>query len=48
MRRDSAGSVRSNFLWEGENLLAELRSVGDTVLAEYSYYPGVNMNCAPV
>ncbi len=42
VRRDSVGAVKSNFLWQGDNLLAELGSAGTTRLGEYSYYPGLD------
>ena len=45
VRRDSASGTngfktQSYFLWDGDNLLAELDSTGATRIAEYSYYPG--------
>jgi RHS repeat-associated protein len=42
VRRDSAGSTVSNFLWDGDNLLAELGPGGDSTRSEYSYYPGLD------
>ncbi len=42
IRRDSAGAVRSNFLWQGSNLLAELGPAGTSRLGEYSYYAGLD------
>ncbi len=43
VRKDSAGVVRRYFLWEGGNLLAELKGANaDTLIAEYSYYPGLD------
>jgi len=40
VRRDSAGVVKSRFLWDGDNLVAELAANGTATVAEYSYYPG--------
>lgn len=43
VRKDSAGVVRRWYLWEGSNLLAELKGANaDTIIAEYSYYPGLD------
>ncbi len=36
------GAVQSHFLWDGDNLLAELNSAGTAAVAEYSYYPGLD------
>ena len=41
VRKSKAGSVRY-FLWDRDNLLAELDSVGPALIAEYSYYPGLD------
>ncbi len=44
VRRDSATagafSTQSYFLWDGDNLVAELNATGAAAVAEYSYYPG--------
>ena len=40
--RKTVGGTPSYFLWDGENLLAELGSAGTTTTAEYSYYPGLD------
>jgi RHS repeat-associated protein len=45
VRRDSASytaafQVQSYFLWDGDNLVAELNATGSWPIAEYSYYPG--------
>ena len=37
LRRDSAGVVQRHFLWDGDNLLAELDAGGTARVAEYSY-----------
>jgi YD repeat-containing protein len=37
VRRDTNGYVESNFLWEGENLFAELSAAGARVV-QFSYY----------
>jgi RHS repeat-associated protein len=37
VRRTVNGAVASNFLWEGDNLQAELNAAGTTRLGEYSY-----------
>jgi len=42
VRKDLNGSPQSYYLWDGNNLLAELDGVGTTKRAEYSYYPGVD------
>jgi RHS repeat-associated protein len=41
VRIDVNGSLRSYFLWDGQNLFAELDALGRKV-AEYSYYPGLD------
>jgi len=41
-RRDSAGVANRYFLWDGDNLFAELGSAATTKVAEYSYYPGLD------
>ncbi|MEX2157308.1 MAG: peptidoglycan DD-metalloendopeptidase family protein [Gemmatimonadales bacterium] len=40
--RKSTGGTMRHFLWEGDNLLAELDGAGTAKLAEYSYYPGLD------
>jgi RHS repeat-associated protein len=42
VRRDVNGSVQAHFLWQGENLLAELTAGATGKVAEYSYYPGLD------
>jgi len=42
VRKDLNGSPESYFLWDGFNLLAELTSTGTGLVAEYSYYPGLD------
>ncbi len=42
VRRDSAGVANRYFLWDGDNLFAELGAAGTTKIAEYSYYPGLD------
>jgi RHS repeat-associated protein len=41
VRYDSAGAVKRHFLWDGENLFAELDGSG-AKLTEFSYYPGLD------
>lgn len=36
------GSSSSYFLWDGDNLLAELNGSASAINAEYSYYPGLD------
>jgi RHS repeat-associated protein len=36
------GTSSSYFLWEGDNLVAELNGTANAVKAEYSYYPGLD------
>jgi RHS repeat-associated protein len=40
--KKTSGGTPSYFLWDRENLLAELGSAGTTTTAEYSYYPGLD------
>ena len=40
VRKDLNGSVQAYFLWQGDNLLAELNGTATGKVAEYSYYPG--------
>jgi len=40
-RKDVGGVTRRYYLWNGDELYAELDSVGNTV-AEYSWYPGLD------
>lgn len=42
VRRDVNGSPSSYFLWDGDNLLAELSANAQGVVAQYSYYPGLD------
>lgn len=42
VRKTSGGSPAAYLLWDGSNLLAELTSTGTGVVAEYSYYPGMD------
>jgi RHS repeat-associated protein len=42
VRRDVAGSAQGHYLWDGDNLLAELNAAGTTKLLEYAYYPGLD------
>ena len=42
VRKDLNGSPQSYFLWDGFNLLAEVTSAGTGVVAQYSYYPGLD------
>jgi len=41
VRRDVNGSPASYFVWDGDNLLAELDG-GQYLVAQYSYYPGLD------
>jgi hypothetical protein len=41
VRRD-APTYQRYFLWEGDNLLAELTGTASAVLGEYGYYPGLD------
>ena len=43
VRKDSSGTTKSYFLWQGDNLLAEIAAGGTSTIAEYSYYPGVDL-----
>jgi RHS repeat-associated protein len=36
------GTSSSYFLWDGDNLLAELNGTATAIKAEYSYYPGLD------
>src|SRR5207249_562581 len=38
VRKDVNGAPQSHFLWDGDNLLAELNGTGTAEVAEYSYY----------
>ncbi len=38
VRRDSAGVAQRHYLWDGDNLLAELNGTATGMMAEYSYY----------
>src|SRR5439155_15394640 len=40
--KKTTGGVARHFLWEGDNLLAELDGAGTGKIAEYSYYPGLD------
>jgi len=42
VRKDLNGSIQSYFLWQGDNLLAELNNNATVNVAEYSYYPGLD------
>jgi RHS repeat-associated protein len=42
VRRDVGGSAQGHYLWDGDNLLAELDGAGTTKLFEYAYYPGLD------
>ena len=42
VRKDLNGSRQAYFLWQGDNLLAELDSTATGKVAEYSYYPGLD------
>lgn len=38
VRKDSSTTTKSNFLWDGDNLLVEVNAAGTGSVAEYSYY----------
>ena len=38
VRKDVNGAPQSHFVWDGDNLLAELTSTGTGLVAEYSYF----------
>lgn len=38
VRKDSSSTPKSNFLWDGDNLLAEVNAAGTGSIGEYSYY----------
>jgi len=40
--KKTTGGVARHFLWERDNLLAELDGAGTGKIAEYSYYPGLD------
>lgn len=42
VRKDSSGTTKSYFLWQGDQLLAEIAAGGTSEIAEYSYYPGLD------
>jgi RHS repeat-associated protein len=42
VRRDSGGAAAGYFLWDEDNLLAELGPSANSKIAEYSYYPGLD------
>jgi RHS repeat-associated protein len=42
VRRDVNGAPASYFLWDGDNLLAELGSDAWSEVGQYSYYPGLD------
>jgi RHS repeat-associated protein len=42
VRKDLNGARQAYFLWQGDNLLAELDSTATGKVAEYSYYPGLD------
>jgi len=44
VRRDLNGAAQAYFLWQGDNLLAELNGTATATakVAEYSYYPGLD------
>jgi RHS repeat-associated protein len=42
VRKDLNGAAQAYFLWQGDNLLAELNSTATGKVAEYSYYPGLD------
>lgn len=42
VRKDVNGAAQRYFLWNGNDLLAELNSAATGAIAEYSYYPGVD------
>jgi RHS repeat-associated protein len=44
VRRDSSGAVVSLFLWQGDQLLAELSGNGGELRAQYSYYGMDNLH----
>ena len=42
LRKDVNGAAQAYFLWQGDNLLAELTGAATGKVAEYSYYPGLD------
>ena len=42
VRKDVNGATQAYFLWQGDNLLAELTGSATGKVAEYSYYPGLD------
>jgi RHS repeat-associated protein len=42
VRKDVNGAVQTWFLWQGDNLLAELTAGATGKVAEYSYFPGLD------
>ncbi len=42
VRKDVNAVPQSYFLWQGDNLLAELNATATGKVAEYSYYPGLD------
>jgi RHS repeat-associated protein len=42
VRKDVNGAAQAYFLWQGDNLLAELTGTATGKVAEYSYYPGLD------
>ncbi len=42
VRKDVNTVVQAYFLWQGDNLLAELNAGATAKIAEYSYYPGLD------
>ncbi|MGH7613079.1 MAG: RHS repeat domain-containing protein [Gemmatimonadales bacterium] len=42
VRKDVNGGAQAYFLWQGDNLLAELNGTATGKVAEYSYYPGLD------
>jgi RHS repeat-associated protein len=42
VRRDLSGAPQRHYLWDGDQLLAELDAAGTTKLFEYAYYPGLD------
>jgi hypothetical protein len=42
VRKDVNTVAQAYFLWQGDNLLAELNGTATGKVAEYSYYPGLD------
>jgi RHS repeat-associated protein len=48
VRKDVNGTAQRYFLWNGNNLLAELNATATGAVAEYSYYPGLDRSHAVI